>query len=142
MNSLMKQIAFATTLAALAAASGVARADSIWIAGSTGAPLKADGIKILRVEGDSLVYVAASGSQTSKPLSQVAQLAADDEPAFNAAEQAYRDGKWPEAVDAYQKAVQTTAKDWVRDRSSIRLVEVAAKTNRFDAAVTAYIALG
>jgi TolA-binding protein len=141
MNSLMKQIALVATLSALAAASGVARADSIWIAGSTGAPLKADGIKILRVEGDSLVYVAASGSQTSKPLSQVAQLAADDEPAFNTAEQAYRDGKWPEAVDAYQKTVQTTAKDCVRDRSSIRLVEVAAKTNRFDAAVTAYIAL-
>jgi TolA-binding protein len=144
MHSLAKHLTFATLLAAFAAASGVARsahADSIWIGSTSGTPIKADGIKVLRIEGDSLAYTTPSGSQTSKPLSQIAQMAADDEPAFNAAEQAYRDGKWAEAVDGYQKAVQTTAKDWVRDRSSLRLVEVAAKTSRFDAAVTAYIAL-
>jgi tetratricopeptide (TPR) repeat protein len=119
----------------------IARADAVWIAASSGAPLKADGVHILRVDGDSLVYNSTGGTQITKPLAQVAQLEADDEPAFNAAEQAYRDGKFADAVDQYQKAVQTSSKEWVRDRSSVRLVEVAAKTSRFDAAVTAYLSL-
>src|SRR6516162_2273809 len=88
---------------AISIAPVIARADAVWIAASSGAPLKADGVRILRVDGDALVYNSTSGTQITKPLAQVAQLEADDEPAFNAAEQAYRDGKFADAVDQYQK---------------------------------------
>lgn len=117
------------------------RADAVWVGETAKNPIKADGVKILRIDAETISYTTATGAQISKPLPQVQQLAADDEPAFNKAEEAYRDGKWPDAVDNYQKAVQNTAREWVKNRSSIRLMDVAVKTNRFDAAITAYIAL-
>ena len=78
-----------------------------------------------------LVYSTPAGDETSMRLDHVQQIAVDDEPDFSAAEQAYHDGKWPAALDGYQKAVRTTTKAWLRDRSSIRLAEVSAKLGRF-----------
>ena len=123
------------------APTAIVRADAIWVGETAKNPIKADGVKIVRIEGGQITYATAGGAQIIKPLAQVQQLSADDEPAFNKAEESYRDGKWADAVDGYQKAVQTTARDWVKDRAAVRLVDVAGKANRFDAAVTAFVAL-
>jgi tetratricopeptide (TPR) repeat protein len=114
-------------------------ADTVWV--GTGAnPIKYSDVKISAVDGDNLIYSTASGD-AKKPLAQVQQISVDGETDFDAAEEAFRAGKWPDAVDGYQKAIGSTSTDWVKARSSIRLVEAAAKTNRFDAAITAYVAL-
>src|SRR5271156_292891 len=123
------------------AAGATARGDTIWVGESATNPIRADGVNILRLDGDHVVYVTQSGSEVSKSLSQVQQIAVDDEPAFNAAEEAYVAGKWDAAASQYQSALHSTARDWVKLRCSVRLAEVAGKANRFDAAVSAYIAL-
>lgn len=118
-----------------------ASADTVWIGETAKNPIKADGVKIVDVQGDQLIYRTASGIKVSKPLAQMQQISVDGEPAFDAAEAAYLAGNWAAATDNYQKAIQSTTEDWIKMRSSIRLVTAAAKSNRFDAAVTAYVAL-
>src|ERR1700722_15226474 len=71
------------------AAGAMARGDTIWVGENATNPIEADGVTILRLDGDHVVYDTLGGSEVSKPLSQVQQMAADDEPAFNAAEEAY-----------------------------------------------------
>jgi TolA-binding protein len=115
--------------------------DSIWLGISAKNPILATDVHIVRIQADFLVYTNPGGSEVSKPLDQVQQMNADGENDFNAAEQAYRDGKLANAANSYQKTIRTTSKDWVRDRSSIRLAELSAKLNRFDTAATAYVGL-
>jgi tetratricopeptide (TPR) repeat protein len=122
-------------------APAAARGDTIWVGENAANPIQADGVTILRLEGDHIVYDTPGGSEVSKPLTQVQRIAVDDEPAFNAAEEAYVEGKWDTAADQYQAALHGTGRDWVKQRCSVRLAEVAGKANRFDAAVGAYIAL-
>jgi tetratricopeptide (TPR) repeat protein len=122
-------------------AAALACGDTIWVGESATNPIRADGVQILRLDGDRLVFNALSGSEVSKPLSQVQQIAVDGETAFNAAEEAYVAGKWDVAATQYQSALHSTTRDWLKLRCSVRLAEVAGKANRFDAAVSAYIAL-
>jgi len=122
-------------------AGATARGDTIWVGENASNPIRADGVTIVRIDGDHVIYDTPGGVEVNKPLSQVQQMALDDEPAFNAAEEAYAGGKWDVAADQYQNALHATARDWVKQRSSVRLAEVAGKANRFDAAVDAYIAL-
>jgi TolA-binding protein len=98
-------------------------------------------VKVLGIEGESLMYRTSSGNDASRPLSQVSQITLDDEPAFNDAEVAYLAGDFSKAADGYQKTVRATSKEWLKDRSAQRLVEAAGKAGRFDAAVTGYVTL-
>ncbi len=142
MNLGQKSIFLLAMLAALGAPP-LALADTLWI-GESGKnnPIAVSGVKVLRLDENSIVYQSSNGSnEVTKPLSQMQQMAADGETDFNGAEEAYRNGKSTEAADGYQKAIQATAKDWVRDRSAYRLADLAPKVNRFDIAVTAYLAI-
>ena len=91
----------------------VASADTVWIGETAKNPIKADGVKIVDVEGDQLVYRTAGGMTVKKPLVQMQQISVDGEPAFDAAEAAYIAGNWAAATDNYQKAIQSTTKDWI-----------------------------
>ncbi len=118
-----------------------ANGDTIWIGENAINPIRAGDVQILRLDGDHIVYSTQSGTEVSKSLAQVQQIAVDGEPAFNAAEEAYVAGKWDVAASQYQSALHSTSRDWVKLRCSVRLAEVAGKANRFDAAVSAYIEL-
>lgn len=118
-----------------------ARADSVWIASGGGNPIQSDNVKVLKVEKGQLVFRSTSGNETSKPLDNVVRIKIDDEPNFNAAEEAFMASKWDAAADGYAKAVRASDKSWVKDRAGVRLIETAAKSGRFDAAVTGYVAL-
>jgi len=122
------------------APAGWAMADTVWV-GAGANPIPHPDVKISAITDDNLVYTSVSGAEEHKPLSQVQQIAVDGETAFNAGEQAFRDSKWADAVDSYQQAIGSTSKDWIKLRSSMRLVDAAAKINRYDAAVTAYVSL-
>ena len=74
-------------------------------------------------------------------MSKVQRLNVDNEPALNAAEEAFAAGKWDQAVDGYQTVIRATNKPWMKDWSSARLAEAGAKSGRFDAAATAYVNL-
>lgn len=125
-------IAFAATLALLAAS---LPADVIWIGG-----LQIKDTKVLRVEQGNLVFTTA-GREASRELSRVTRLQIDGENAFNAAEEAFASGNWDQAADGYQRTVRSTNKDWLKEYSTLKLLEAANKSGRFDAAVTAYVNL-
>lgn len=118
-----------------------ALADSLVITSATGGPgLKSENIKILKVEGDK-IFFRTSGNDTSREIGKVYQVTADDEPNLNAAEAAYAKEEWAKAVEAYQKTLRSSGKDWVKDWSALRLIVAAGKADRFDAATAAYVQL-
>lgn len=115
------------------------RADSLLVS-SGGNPVPFNNVKVDRVEAGKIIFRTTTGNETSRELSQVVQMTLDDEPAFSAAEQAYATEQWDAATDGYQKTVRSTDKPWLKDFCSIRLIDAASKSGRFDAAVTGYIA--
>lgn len=119
----------------------LAHGDSVWIQSGTGNPIALSDVKVIGVQDDSLVFTAPSGKQTSKLLTQVPQIKVDDEPAFSAAEEAYRAKDFKTALENYQKALETSTKDWLKDRSALRLVQSANGAGNFPAAVHGFILL-
>ncbi len=99
------------------------------------------GINIKGVKGENLVFISSGGNDAERPLANVFRIEIKGETAFNDAETAYAAETWPEAADLYNKALRSTTKDWIRDRISLRLVDLAGKTKRFDVAAAGYVAL-
>ena len=54
---------------------------------------------------------------------------------------AFAAGDYAKAADAYQGVVRRRADDWIKRRSTGRLVEAAGRSGRFAAAVTGYVQL-
>jgi hypothetical protein len=125
----------------LSLAPAAATADAIWVGESTRNPIMAGDVHIIAIQSNMLIYSIGDGEQTTKPLDQVQQISVGGETDFNIAEQSYRDARPGDAAEGYQRAIRTTSKDYVRDRASVRLAELAAKLQRFDLAATAYVAL-
>lgn len=118
---------------------GGARADALWLDNTSGAPLFANA-RITKVEKGT-IYFVINGNETSRELAKIGRISVDDEPALTAAETAYAAQKWDDAVDGYERVVRATAKPWARDWATTRLIDAAAKSGRFDSAVTGYLAL-
>src|SRR5689334_3750522 len=74
--------------------SSPARADTLFISSGGGNPVQYANVKVLRIAGGQIVYTLASGTENRKPLEQVVRMQIDDEPALNAAEQAFFTEKW------------------------------------------------
>jgi hypothetical protein len=128
----------AALLAALLAPAGLARADTIILKSGTGT-LPVEGT-IVSIDSSELVYVSASTDrQTHKQIDNVLQIKAASEPKLTAAEQAYADGKWSDAVTNYQAALNSTSADWVKNRAIVRLIDAAAKSGQFAPQVAAFI---
>lgn len=99
-------------------------------------------LKILRIEGEKLFY-EFHGNERSIEIAKITRIAADGETALNSAEDALAVDKLDAAVEGFQRVARagsSTAKPWMSEWASRRLLVVAQKTGRFDAAVAAYIA--
>jgi hypothetical protein len=140
-QSFPKRLPIFCLIAALAAPALIARADTIWLQSGSGKAVALDGVKVLGVQDQNLTFTSTSGNQTSKSLDRIPQIKMDDEPAFSAAEEAFVKSDWATAADNYRKAIQSTTKDWIKDRSSMRLVEAADKSGNFAAAVAGFLEL-
>jgi TolA-binding protein len=98
-------------------------------------------VKITSVKGEEIIFSTSLGREITKPIAQVSKISITDEPALNAAEEAYLARDWEKAATGYERTVRTTSKAWLKDWCSVRLLESANKAGRFDAAVKAYVAL-
>jgi len=98
-------------------------------------------VKVKGTKGDNLVFVSEGGNDAERPLANVYRLEITGETAFNDAEKAYAAETWPAAAEAYNRALKGATKDWMRDRISLRLVDLAGKTGRFDVAAAGYVSL-
>ena len=144
------RLAAVTLLALPMGIAGVALADEI---NSGGLPTKnviiekvETGVMIAEVKGekvfgDRLIYKMQSGAPGEKIINDKLRITLNDEPNLTIAEDAFANGKWSDAVDAFQKTHRATSKPWLKDYSAIRLLKAGEKSDRFDAVVTAYIYL-
>ena len=99
-------------------------------------------MKVERIENNMLVFRSSTSDRvTERPLEDVLRIAADGETNFNAAEEAFAAGDWDKAAAGYQRAATMSTRQWVKDRSSLRLVAAAEKSGKFPAAVAGWVNL-
>jgi len=134
------RIAFAAAVSAGLMAAAPLVADTIEIRRETSKQTITD-VTVKGVKGENLVFLSSGGNDAERPLANVYRLEIKGETALNDAEKAYAAETWPEAADLYTKALKSASKDWIRDRISLRLVDLAGKTKRFDVAASGYISL-
>jgi TolA-binding protein len=111
-------------------------ADTVYVQG-----LSLENVSIQSISQGQIVFQAESGNTSQKDLAKVLRIHVDGESALNDAEDAYASGKFADAVDGYLTTIHSTTKDWLKEYVLPRLVDSANKSNRFDAAATAYIAM-
>jgi tetratricopeptide (TPR) repeat protein len=126
----------------LSASAAPALADTVWAGSGAGRGLEFRDAKITKVDLAKEVLVFDNqGRSTERPLSTIKQLAADNEQALNAAEEAFFAAKYDQAVEGYQRALRASSKEWVKTWAAYRLADAANQAGRFDAAVSAYVQL-
>jgi TolA-binding protein len=113
-----------------------ASADTVYVQG-----LSLENVAIQSIGQGQIVFQGESGNTTQRDLTKVLRIHVDGENALNDAEDAYASGKFADAVDGYLTTIHSTTKDWLKSYVLPRLVDSANKSNRFDAAVTAYVAM-
>jgi hypothetical protein len=130
----------ATLVAAVALLAPARQAAADVVTVKSGTAQIADEGTVLRVENGQIVIKSkASGREKARPLEHVIKIKLDDEPKFNAAEDAYAAGNTAAAATGYQQALTATQREWVKDRALQRLVEAAQKSGQYPAAVTAFV---
>lgn len=126
-------------------ASPLAMADTVWTitSGANAKPFKRDRVKIEKMQGDGLMFRSAAQDRAGdpRPIKEIWRVEADGETALNAAEKAFTEDKWDEAITSYQRAVSTSGKDWVKQYATLRLLTAAEKSGKFSAAAAAFITL-
>jgi tetratricopeptide (TPR) repeat protein len=127
-------------IAMLLASAAVGRADELWIGSAGSGAIQIRSARITRVDA-GVVYFTAGGKETSRELDKVQRIFVDNEPALNAAEEAYAIGRWSDAVDGYQKTVRASTRPWLKDWAAARLIDSANRSGRFDAAATVYLSM-
>ena len=140
-----RAVAAAAALLALGLIASPATADTVWTlaSGANAKPFERPKVKIEGMQGDGLLFRSASQDRAAepKPIGEIWRIQVDDEPALNAAETAYVADKWDDAVSNYQRAINASRKDWVKQYATLRLLGAAEKSGKFSAAAAAYITL-
>jgi hypothetical protein len=140
-----RAVAAALVATVLAAVSSPAMADTVWTisSGANAKPFPRPNVKIERMQGDALLFRSVSQDRAAepRPIKEIWRVQVDDEPALNAAETAFVESKWDDAVDGYQKSIGASRKDWVKQYATLRLLSAAKQSGKFTAATAGFIAL-
>ncbi len=129
------------SIAVVALAISVGRADSIYLYNPDGSPRLEpywDNVSILRQQDKALTFRTASGRESVIEQEKIARIAVDADPALTEADDAFVLQNYDKAVDNYLKAIRTNDA-WKIFYVTPRLAQSAAKTGRFDAAMAAYV---
>ena len=137
----MRRNQWRVSVAAVAVATGVARADTLDKASGGGSSLSQPNVKVTGIRDGQVTYTTAAGAARAVPVGEVQRMAIDGQPGFTAAEEAFAAGKTAVAMDAYAAALTGTGPDWLKLRSAQRLAETARTQHRYDLQVAAYAAL-
>ena len=127
----------ALAVAALCLAPAALRADTVWTRTGANTPIPIEGTVTQIAEG-KLQMQGKNGNLVTRPLDQVWRVKVDSEPALSEAEEAFEQNKFDVAAAAYDRALASTKKDWVRDRAAERLVVAAEKAGQFPLQAAAY----
>lgn len=110
------------------------RADSFSVSN-----LKFSDVTIESIKGDTLYYRTASNSASQRKITDAVKIQIPDEKSFDEAEDAFDLGKWADAVDDYQKTLQSTTRPWLKGLVAARLYTCAQKSGRFDGQLAAWV---
>jgi TolA-binding protein len=114
----------------------LAWADQIWIG-----RLPPQEVQIRGFENDQLLYIVGSRERQT-PLDEVVRIELDGNDRFNAAEEAFQAGDWQVASQQYSQVLDRRGgEDWVRRRSTFRLVDAAARAGLFREAVDGFVSM-
>jgi hypothetical protein len=140
MTRTLRRLARAAAVATLAAGplAGVARADTVWTRTGTNTPIAIEGT-VQQITDGKLQMQGKNGNSVLRPIEQVWRIKADSEPALTEAEEAFEQSKFDVAAAAYDKALNTTKKDWVKDRAAERLVVAAERAGQFPLQAAAFV---
>jgi tetratricopeptide (TPR) repeat protein len=114
-------------------------ADTVWV-GSGASALEYKNARVTSIRGDTIIYEINS-REISRPINTIQKIHADNEPAFNAAEDAFVAGDWDKAATNYERALQTSTREWVKAWSQRRNLDAATRAGRFDVAVRQFVVL-
>lgn len=126
-------------LAAIVLSNSWASADAVWLKSGKGNAVALENVKVIGAQNGTLTFTTASGNQTTRSLEVVPRIKLDDDPAFSAAEEAFDRGDWAAAAEGYRKVLAGHTRDWVKDRSSLRVLQAADKSGDFPAAVAGFV---
>ncbi len=135
------RLTFAGLAAVTLMTGALLRADSIYLYNPDGSPaLKPfrDNVTILKNKDRAFVFRTGSGLEQEIEFDKVARITVTADPALTEADDAYILQNFDKAVDSYLKAMRTNDA-WKIQWITPRLSNAAAKTNRFDAALTAFL---
>ena len=102
------------------------------------------GIRILGIRDGELEFETIGGKVNAKPIGSVSRITLADEPALNAAEDAFAKSDWNKAAENYGKVIRSITepeKAWLREWCSARLLDSAGKSGRFDVSIAGFIEL-
>jgi TolA-binding protein len=117
-------------------------ADSITVKSGKAGQFQINDTKVSKIEnGDVYFTTAQNDTEDSRSLADVIKFSVDDEPAFTNAEDEFAKGDMKSASDDYSKAISATAKNWVKTRASIQLMQAASASGNFNDAVKGFLAM-
>lgn len=130
----------------LAALASFAHADTVWVRSTeTAAPIPYQNVRVTGIKAGELQYqVLSSGRDTTKPLENVSRILIEGDAAISAAEQAFDEGDFKKAGNAYQRILASALpanKEWIKDRAAVRAIASSERSGDLAGAVTGYIAL-
>jgi hypothetical protein len=132
-------VAFVLLAAALLPA-GALRADTI-VLKTEGGTSQVDGT-IESVNAAEVDYIPLGTDRRARePIDSVLQIKAPGEPELTAAEQAFADGKWSDAVARYRRTVGFATADWAKYRAAVRLIDAGGRCQQFDAQADGFVEL-
>jgi TolA-binding protein len=116
-----------------------ALADKIFRSAGTLEDVQIRGITPATADKEAQLTYLLNGQPATTDLSRIIRLELTDDKPFTDADAAYAAKKFPESVDGYVRAMRGNV-EWKVRYITPRLVDAAGRANRFDAALSAYLA--
>lgn len=133
-----RSIQFAGVLLAFVAA---VKADDVVLFNATGGPgLIYDNARILDFADEQIRFINKQGTERTEQADRVFQIRVSNDPVLTAGENARVLGEYDAAIRSYQVVVRGK-ESWKIRYAAPRLLESAKRANRFDGAVSAFVAL-
>ncbi len=129
------------TILALIALTSIAVADDMHERSDSGSVVEYRGGTVVTVDDCAILFRQPGGNEMTTPLAKVDYLVIENEPEFNAAEDALKEGDIDEAMRMYRQAQNISSNEWMLELGEIRRIQATALSVDIDQAVDDWIEL-
>lgn len=132
----VRKAIFAAALPLMLCGTNNAIADSIFVG-----TLERKDVKVQNFRNGAIEFTIAGRAVEPVAADRISRLVLDDDAPFTSAEQAFAEGKFAAAADAYQAVFKSTSRPWAKDWILPRQLEAANEAGRVDIAASAFVQL-